>query len=86
MVCIIEIQGHFCCPLGTTGFGAGKNNIFCFLAAELAHVLLTHDPADGIGNITFTAPVRPDNGRNPCIKGQGRLIGKGFKAAQFHFD
>ena len=85
MLAVVKIQGYFCRPLGTSLFRAGKDNIFRLLSPQVTYILFAHNPAHGIGNITFAAPVGADNGRNAMGKGQGCPVCKGFKSLQFHF-
>ena len=60
--------------------GSVKNHIFHLAAPEGSGGLLSHNPADGIGNVGFSRAVRPHNGRNVLAKGQHGFFREGFKA------
>ena len=62
---------------------AAEDDILHLGTAELAAVLLTHNPADGIGNVGLTAAVGTDDGGNILAEVQYRLLGKGFKTLNF---
>ena len=74
--------------------GFGKAQLASLLCAAEDHVLhlcapegfgahLPHDPADGVGNIGFSAAVGADNRGDVAVKVQNRLVRKGFEALNF---
>ena len=63
--------------------GAAEDDVLHLRAAQRAGALLTHYPADGVGNIRLSRPIRADNRRNIVAKVQNRLVRKGFEALNF---
>ena len=51
--------------------------------AELAAVLLAHDPADGVGDVGFAGAVGPHDGGDVLAEVQHRLIGKRLEPLNF---
>ena len=64
-------------------FRTTEDHVLHLGTAELAAALLTHDPADGIGDVGLTRAVGAHNGGNIRTECQCRLIGKGFKSLYF---
>ena len=54
--------------LWLTKFGSGKDDILHAGTTKLFCTLLAENPADGIGNITFTASVWSDDSGNSIMK------------------
>ena len=52
-------------------------------AAQRPGALLAHDPADGVGNIGFSAAVRADDRCDIAPELQHRFIWKGLEALNF---
>ena len=63
--------------------GAAEDDVLHLAAAQGAGGLFAHDPADGVGNIRFARTVGADDGGDVTVKGQNRLVGKGFKTLNF---
>ena len=70
--------------LGVTGLLAlgctAEDHVFHLAASEHAGGLLSHNPADGVGNIGFSRSVGSDDGGNVRPKGQHRLIWERLEA------
>ena len=62
----------------------GEDHILHAASAQLLCALLSKDPADGICNIAFTAPVRPHDAGDPVVEFKINFMCKGLKA--LHFD
>ena len=83
MLGIVDDQRHLRKAHLAALFRAAEDHILHLGAAELAAVLLAHDPADGIGNIGLTAAVGAHNGGDVLTEVQYRFIGKRLKALDF---
>ena len=68
MLGIVDHQRHLCKAHGAALFRAAEDHVLHLGAAELAAVLLAHDPADGVGDVGFTAAVGADDGGNIFTK------------------
>ncbi len=84
-VLVINRQGHFSKSHRLTELRARKNDVFHFRAAQHLRTALAKHPADGIGNITFSASVRSDNTRHTFIEINKRAICKRFEPENFNF-
>ena len=62
---------------------AAENNVLHLGAAQRPGALLAHDPADGVGNIGFSAAVRADDRCDIAPELQHRFIWKGLEALNF---
>ena len=78
--CVVQHQRDF----GVAGLlalgGTAEDDVLHLAAAQRAGGLLTHDPADGVGNIGFARAIWADDGGNILTKSQHRLIGEGLEA------
>ena len=59
-----------------------ENHVLHLAAAQRLGGLLPHDPADGVGNIRFSASVGSDHRSDRLAKGQDRLIRKGLESLE----
>ena len=60
--------------------GTAEDHVLHFAAAQALGALLTHDPADGVGNIGFTGAVGANDGGDILAKVQHRFIRERLKA------
>ena len=68
MLGIVNDQRHLGKAHGPALFGAAEDYILHLGAAKLAAVLLTHDPADGIGYIGLSGPIGAHDGGDVLAK------------------
>ena len=54
--------------------GAVEDDVHQLRASERGRALFAQHPADGVGNVRFSAPVGPDDGDQPRFKRQPRLV------------
>src|SRR5262245_47212062 len=78
-----ESQAHFSRRSRLAGVAAAEDDVFHLVAAKTLGALLTHHPGDGIGNVAFTAAVRPDDRRDPTIEGQFGTVRERLEAVDF---
>ena len=60
-----------------------QDHVLHLRAAELAAVLLAHDPADGVGDVRLAGAIRPDDGRDILAEVENGLVRKGFEPLNF---
>ncbi len=65
---IIKNEGDFGHPQRRFAMPTGEDDILTFLAAQLAHTLLTQNPAHSIGYVRFSCPIWPNDGGNTGTK------------------
>ena len=72
------------CRLGVADGGAlgraAEDHVLHLRAAQRAGALLAKHPADGVGNIRFSAAVRPDDGGAVAAELQKRPVREGLEA------
>jgi hypothetical protein len=82
---VVEDEGDFS-DSERTPFGAtGEDDVFHFVAAEVADVLFAEDPADGVGDVAFAAAVGADDGSDAWLEFHFGFFGEGFEAIGFEF-
>ena len=59
---------------------AAEDHVLHLRTAQRAGALLAKHPADGVGNIRFSAAVRPDDGGTVAAELQKRLVREGLEA------
>ena len=64
--------------------GTAEDHVLHLTATEGLGAHLTHDPADGIGNIRFAAAVGANDGGDVTSKGHDGLIREGFESLDFN--
>ena len=72
-------QRHFRHAKSFATIGAGKNHIGHLAATQGLGRLFAQNPANGIGNIRFAAPVRTDNRGNTRLKIERSLVREGLE-------
>ena len=80
-IAVIDHNGNFGKAHGGTFFGTAKNHVLHLAHTERCSLLFTQNPADSVGNVRLTAPVRPHHGRK-TLRGEVNFgpLGKGLKA------
>ena len=69
---------------GSTVARALEDNVLHLAAAQVLDALLAEDPGDGVGNITFAAAVRAnDGGDSVSCEDYFGVVGEGFEASNF---
>ena len=63
--------------------GAGENDVFHRLAAQLLRALFTHDPPEGIHDIAFSTAIGPHNRGDPLREFDHEFFVEGFKTGNF---
>jgi len=80
---VVQNQRHLReSQLGPLG-GAAEDHVLHLRAPESLGALFAHDPADGVGNIGFSASVRTDNGGDILPEVQNGLIRKRLESLDF---
>ena len=77
---IIKGNGDLCVSHRTALLRSRKNDVLHLTAADILGGYLTKHPTHSVGNIRFSASVRADDNGNASVKGDHRLVGKGFEA------
>ena len=80
---IVDDQRHLCEAHLVPRLRTSEDHILHLGAAELAAVLLAHDPADGVGDVGFAGAVGPHDGGDVLAEVQHRLIGKRLEPLNF---
>ena len=62
---------------------AAEDHVLHLGAAQLAAVLLAHDPADGVGDVGLAGAVGPHDSGDILAEVQNRLIGKALESLNF---
>ena len=63
--------------------GAAEDHVLHLAAPEGLGGLLTHDPADGVGDIRFAAAVGTDDGGDVLSKAENGLVREGLESLYF---
>ena len=82
---VIECQRHLAVRKTPSFFRAFKDDVLHIVTAKRFCALFTKHPTDGVGNVTFSTPVRSHNSGKSTIKLNGGLVRKGFKPNHFNF-
>jgi hypothetical protein len=61
-------------------FAAREDHVLHALAAQAARGLLAHRPADGVDHVRLAAAVRPDDGGDAGLEGEGRLVDEALES------
>jgi len=69
---IVDRELHLGAPEGTTGRGAGEDDVFHLPAAEGLRPLLPHHPREGVDDIRLAGAVRSDDARDAGLEHEGR--------------
>ena len=77
---VVHREGYLRKALGLPVRGSVENKALHPGAAKRPGGLLPQDPADRVGNIAFSAAVRPHNRGHAAVEGQRCFIRKGFEA------
>ena len=77
---IVQHQRDLCKAQLLPPGGAAEDDVLHLAAPERLGGLLPHHPADGVGNIGFSAAVWPHDGGDIVVKGQHCFIRKGFES------
>ena len=84
-VAVVEGEGG----LGHAGAGPflapREDHVGGFFAAQGGVALFAEDPAHGIGDVAFAAPVGTDDGRDAVVKHEFGFAGEGFVPLQNEF-
>ena len=81
--CIFERQAHFGQAACTPCFRSVEDQAFQVLGTQVADLVFTNNPADGIHDIAFATAVGANNAGYPFIKIDDGLIGETFKSFDF---
>ena len=76
LICIVKDQydlGNAECAAYSR---SGKDDVLGAQPAQHTNILLTENPADGIGNIAFAAPIRSHDGSDSLIELNDNPLGK----------
>ena len=71
--------------MGFSDFCSVKNDVLHFGAAQGFAALLAEHPADGVGNIAFSAAVGTDNSRYSAAEFERCFFREGLEALHFNF-
>ena len=83
VVGIVQHQGYLGKALLLAQGGAAEDHILHLAPPQGLGGLLPHDPADGVGDIRFSAAVGAHDGGDVLVKGQHRLVRKGLEPLDF---
>ena len=82
MLSVVQHQGHLGVAHGLALLGAGEDHVLHLAAPQGLSGLLPHDPADGVGDIRFSAPVGADHRGDGLVEGETGLVWEGLEALQ----
>ena len=77
---VVQDEGHLGIPRLAALSSAAEDHILHLPSPQGPGGLLPHDPADGVGDIGFSAAVWPYDGGDVLPKGEHRLVRKGLEA------
>ena len=80
LLAIAESQRHLGHAERRAGFGAGKNDILHFAAAQGLGRLLAEHPPDAVEDVALAAAVGPDDGGHSLVKFECGAVGKGLES------
>ena len=83
VVGVVQYQGDLGKALLLAQRGAAEDHVLHFSAPEGLGGLLTHDPADGVRDIRFSAAVGAHDGGDILAKGENGLIREGLESLDF---
>ena len=80
MAGVVQDEGHLGIPRLAALSSAAEDHILHLPSPQGPGGLLPHNPADGVGDIGFSAAVWPYDGGDVLPKGEHRLVRKGLEA------
>ena len=82
---VIDREGDFRVGKGFSDFGTVEDHVLHGGAAQEFSASFPEDPANGVGNVTFSATVRADNASHAFIEKYLCFVGKRFETNDLEF-
>ncbi len=83
VIAVIKNQRYFCHAERFSFFRTGEDDVGGFFTTQVFRVLLTHHPADGVDDVTFSGTIGADDTGDAGVEVDHYLIRKGLEPGNY---